>query len=56
MAMRVAVKKVVAVELYCPECNALIVSPHGPHAWDVNELGPVVQCLECWKYFKTPKV
>jgi hypothetical protein len=54
--MKVAIKKVVGVELYCPECDAIIVSPGGPHAWDVNELVPVVTCPECSKSFKTPKV
>lgn len=54
--MRVAVKKIVGVELYCPECDAVIESPSSRLAWDVNELVPVVTCPECSKSCKTPKV
>lgn len=54
--MRVAIKKIVAVELYCPNCEGIIVSPGGPHAWDVNELVSIVTCRDCMKTFKVPKV
>ena len=54
--MRTAIKKVTAVELYCPECNEIITAPSGSYIWDVNELTILVKCNGCAKTYKTPQV